>query len=62
MGKSTIKELSEYIISKNPEIKGFTASNLWRMKQFHEIYCGNKKLATVWRVLPWSQNRSIVFS
>jgi hypothetical protein len=58
-GKSTIKELSEYIILKNPEIKGFTPSNIWRMKQFYETYSENKKLATLWRVLPWSQNRTI---
>jgi len=58
-GKSTIKELSEYIISKNPEIKGFTPRNLWRMKQFYETYSENEKLSTLWSVLPWSQNRTI---
>lgn len=58
-GKSTVKALSDFITSHNPEIKGFTPSNIWRMKQFYETYRGNEKLATLWRVLPWSQNRTI---
>lgn len=58
-GKSTINELSKYIMLKNPEIKGFTSSNLWRMKQFYEVYSENEKLASLWRVLPWTQNRTI---
>lgn len=58
-GKSTVKELSAFITKENPDIKGFTPSNIWRMKQFYETYRGNEKLSTLWRVLPWSQNRTI---
>jgi len=58
-GKSTVKELAQFINNENPEIKGFSHSNLWRMKQFYETYNENKKLATLWRVLSWSQNRTI---
>lgn len=58
-GKSIVMKLSEYIVKNNPEIKGFTTSNLWRMKQFYETYPNDKKLATLWRELSWSHNRTI---
>ncbi len=60
-GKSTVKELSNYISQTHPDLKGFSSSNLWRMKQFYETYREDEKLATLWRVIPWSQNR-IIFS
>ncbi len=31
-GKGVVKELALYIKSKDPQIKGFNASNMWRMK------------------------------
>ena len=33
-GKSTVKALSEYILSKEPGIRGYSSQNIWRMKQF----------------------------
>jgi len=33
------------------ELKGFSAQNLWRMKQFYEIYHQNEKLSPAVRVL-----------
>lgn len=59
-GKSVVKDLAAYLIKQDPEIKGFTSSNIWRMKQFFETYKGNDKLATLWRVLSWSHNRRIM--
>lgn len=35
-GQAVVKELSEFIIKNEPEIKGFSDKNLWRMKQFYE--------------------------
>jgi len=35
-------------------IKGFSAQNVWRMKQFYETYEGNKKLSTLSREIGWS--------
>lgn len=58
-GKSTVQELAAYIREEHPDIKGFTASNIWRMKQFYETYAGNEKLATVSREIGWSQNLAI---
>ena len=37
-GKSTVKALSEYILSKEPGIRGYSSQNIWRMKQFYETY------------------------
>ena len=59
-GKSTVEQLASFIKQKEPNISGFTASNIWRMKQFYETYGENKKLATLWRELPWSHNRRIM--
>ena len=55
-GKSVVKELSDFIQHKNEGIKGFSASNIWRMKQFYDTYCKNEKLATLLREISWSNN------
>ena len=60
MGKNTVEQLAVFIQQRDPSINGFTASNIWRMKQFFETYQEDTKLATVWRVLPWSHNRRIM--
>ena len=59
-GKSTVTTLAFYIKEKEPNMAGFTASNMWRMKQFYESYSYNEKLATLWRELSWSHNRRIM--
>ena len=59
-GKSVVKELANYIKLQDPTIKGFTDKNLWRMKQFYETYKDDEKVATLWRVLPWSHNKRIM--
>lgn len=58
-GKGVVKELAEYIEKTNPELKGFSDKNLWRMKQFYETYKDNEKLSTLLRELSWSQNLQI---
>jgi len=60
-GKRVVQQLASYIKEYYQDLKGFTASNLWRMKQFYETYGEDKKLATLWRELSWSHNR-IIFS
>ncbi|MDO4477040.1 MAG: DUF1016 N-terminal domain-containing protein [Clostridia bacterium] len=45
-GKSVVKELSDFIQHKNKGIKGFSPQNIWRMKQFYDMYSGNEKLST----------------
>ncbi len=59
-GKSVIKQLSEYLKNKQPNIKGFSAQNLWRMKQYYEEYKDLPKLSTLSREISWSHNMAIV--
>ncbi|MCU0289489.1 MAG: PDDEXK nuclease domain-containing protein [Acidobacteria bacterium] len=51
-----MKELAQWLFQKAPEIKGFSAQNLWRMKQFFEIYNGNAKLSALLRELSWTNH------
>ena len=59
-GKSTVKEFSDYIQMSFLGIKGFSVSNIWRMKQFYETYCKHEKFAPLLRELPWSHNMLIM--
>lgn len=59
-GKQTIERLSTYIYQNQPEIKGFSASNMWRMKQFYEIYKDNEKLAPLVREINWTSNLLVI--
>ena len=59
-GKGVVTELAKYIVQNDPESKGFSDKNLWRMKQFYETYQSDEKLATLWRELSWSHNRLIM--
>lgn len=44
-GKSIVEEMAKYIATKNPSVTGFSARNIWRMKQFYETYQNNEKLS-----------------
>ncbi|AFL83012.1 hypothetical protein Belba_0349 [Belliella baltica DSM 15883] len=59
-GESVVQDLANYIQSREQNIKGFSAQNIWRMKQFYETYKSNEKLATLWRELSWSHHKLIV--
>jgi len=48
-GKGIVTGLAEHIERTEPDIKGFSDKNLWRMKQFYKIYQANEKLATLCR-------------
>lgn len=59
-GRGTVRELADWLAKESPEARGFSASNLWRMRQFYEVYSPNPKLATLLRELSWSHNLSIM--
>jgi len=59
-GKSIVKQLAAYLKNTQPNSKGFSAQNLWRMKQFYETYKANAKLSTLLREIPWSHNMAII--
>ncbi|TXD81494.1 DUF1016 domain-containing protein [Subsaximicrobium wynnwilliamsii] len=61
-GKSVIKQLATHLKNRQPSTKGFSAQNLWRMKQFYETYKDAEKLSTLLREIPWSHNMTIISS
>ena len=48
-GDKTIDELAQFIQTSQPDIKGFSKSNLFRMKQFYEIYSHHRIVASARR-------------
>lgn len=55
-GKGVVVQLAAYIQSQEPNAKGFSDKNLWRMKQFYETYKDTPELSTLSRELSWSHN------
>ncbi len=58
-GDSVVSKLARYIQHNEPEIKGFSDKNIWRMKQFYEAYKDFPKLSTLLREISWSHNLAI---
>ena len=59
-GKGTVGELALYIQRQQPGIRGFSAQNLWRMRQFFEAYRVEPKLSPLVRELPWTHHMIIL--
>lgn len=59
-GRSTVKQLSQYILSKEPGIRGYSAQNIWRMKQFFETYQDKPEFSALLRANTWSNNLHIM--
>ena len=55
-GKAIVQHLSEDLQREFPGVGGFSASNLWRMKSFFEMYRDVEKLAPLVREIGWSHN------
>lgn len=55
-GKGVVKELAHWLACQSVEFKGFSAQNLWRMKQFYELYHENEELSALLRVLSWTHH------
>ena len=60
-GKGIVSELARYISQHDPDVKGFSDKNLWRMKQFYETYQADEQLIPLVKQLPWTHN-TIIFS
>ena len=60
-GEGVVPQLARHIAITHPGLRGFTRSNLLRMRQFYETYCDDPIVAPLARQLPWSQNL-IIFS
>ncbi len=59
-GKGIIEDLALFLKNKDPNIKGFSARNIWTMKQFYERYQDDEKLPSLVAELSWTHNRRIM--
>ncbi|MCM8626217.1 PDDEXK nuclease domain-containing protein [Accumulibacter sp.] len=59
-GKSVVEKLSTDLRREFPAVGGFSASNLWRMKAFFELYREHEKLAPLVREVAWAHNLAIM--
>lgn len=59
-GEATVERLAAHIRQTQPNATGFSAKNLWRMRQFYDAYAGSKKLSALLRELPWTHNLMIL--
>jgi predicted nuclease of restriction endonuclease-like (RecB) superfamily len=55
-GRSVVRMLAVDLQNEFSGISGFSASNLWRMKNFYETYHSSEKLAPLVREIGWSHN------
>ena len=58
--ENVVDKLARYINQKHPDIKGFTRRSLFRMRQFYETYCNDKKVSPLVRQLSWTHNLLIL--
>ena len=59
-GRAVIEQLARELQAEFPGTKGFSASNLWRMKGFFQAYENDEKLAPLVREIGWSHNLVIL--
>ena len=58
--KRTVVKLAAYIAQREPGLRGFSAQNLWRMRQLFETYHDYPELSPLLRELPWSAHLHIL--
>jgi len=59
-GDGVVDELAGYLAQTQPGLRGFTRSNLFRMKQFYETYADNEFVAPLVRQIPWAHHLIIL--
>ena len=59
-GDSVVAQLAEHLALTQPSLRGFTRSNLFRMRQFYEVYRDQEKVAALPRQLSWTHNLIIL--
>lgn len=59
-GKGVVQDFANFLKKAYPSASGFSAQNIWRMKQFYETYKDNEKLSPLVREITWSNNLLIM--
>ena len=60
-GEGVVDQLANHLKTTQPNLRGFTRANLFRMRQFYETYRDDEKVSPLVRQLPWTHNL-IIFS
>ncbi len=60
-GDGVVDQLARHLARTQPNLRGFTRPNLFRMRQFYETYQHDEKVSALLRQLPWTHNL-IIFS
>lgn len=61
-GKSIVESIARDLQLEFPGIQGFSAQNLWRMRQFYLTYKSSTKLSPMVREIGWSHNVIILMN
>jgi predicted nuclease of restriction endonuclease-like (RecB) superfamily len=59
-GDGVIRQLAQHLAVTQPNLKGFTRPNLFRMRQFYETYQDDQIVSPLVRQLPWTHNLIIL--
>jgi predicted nuclease of restriction endonuclease-like (RecB) superfamily len=59
-GEGIVEQLAQHIATTQPGLRGFSAKNIWRMRQFFEAYRDSPILSALPRELPWTHNLIIL--
>ncbi|MEX5501952.1 PDDEXK nuclease domain-containing protein [Pseudomonas syringae] len=60
-GDAVVTQLAEHLATTQPGLRGFTRRNLFRMRQFFEVYRDDEVVSAVLTQLPWTHHL-IIFS
>ncbi|MFA1026898.1 hypothetical protein ALP10_01770 [Pseudomonas syringae pv. helianthi] len=60
-GDAVVNQLAEHLATTQPGLRGLTRRNLFRMRQFFEVYRNDEKVSAVLTQLPWTHHL-IIFS
>ena len=55
-GAGVVEQLAQHIATTQPGLRGFSAKNIWRMRQFFEAYRDSPILSALLRELPRTHN------
>ncbi|MBI3074430.1 MAG: DUF1016 domain-containing protein [Deltaproteobacteria bacterium] len=55
-GDGVVDELAAAIARRHPGLRGFTRRNLFRMRQFYDVYRRNRKVSALLTQLPWTHH------
>lgn len=60
-GDGVVSQLADHLALTQPGLRGFTRRNLFRMRQFYEVYRGHaEKVSALLTQVPWTQNLIIL--